>query len=165
MKYLFLILILSLLSCQDVNKMEKPDDLIPKDKMADVLLEMALLQGAKSADRRAFEETGLKPESYIWERFDIDSLQFVESSNYYAENYSEYQKIYLEVQQRLEVLQVTYDSLREIEQKKEDSIKALDPQDSIERAREEEFRDSILRQPVDERTLLPDPVSSEDTIR
>lgn len=160
-----LIILVSLVSCQDVKRMEKPEDLIPKDKMADILVEMSLVQGAKSANRRLFEETGLKPKAYLWERFDIDSLQFVESNNYYAENYDEYQDIYLEVQQRLEVLQVKYDSLREIDQRKQDSIRALDPQDSIEREREERFRDSILKLPVRQGTLLPDPVSSEDTIQ
>ena len=165
MKYssVIIILLLSLVSCQDVERMEKPEDLIPKDKMVDVLLEMSLLQGAKSANRKLFEETGVKPETYIWERFNIDSLQFVSSSNYYAENYDEYEDIYAEVQHRLEVLQVKYDSLREIEQKKKDSIRALDPQDSIERAREERFRDSILKLEVKPGTLLPDPVSMEGT--
>ena len=49
MKYssVIIILLLGLVSCQDVERMEKPEDLIPKDKMADVLLEMSLLQGAK----------------------------------------------------------------------------------------------------------------------
>ena len=160
-----LIFLISLVSCQDVKRMEKPENLIPKDKMADVLLEMSLVQGAKSANRRSFEETGLQPEKYIWEHFGIDSLQFVESNNYYAENYDEYQDIYQEVQQRLEVLQAKYDTLREIEQRKQDSIRALDPQDSIERAREERFRDSILRLPVEEGTLMPEPVSSNDNIQ
>ena len=160
-----LIFLISLVSCQDVKRMEKPENLIPKDKMADVLLEMSLVQGAKSANRRSFEETGLQPEKYIWEHFGIYSLQFVESNNYYAENYDEYQDIYQEVQQRLEVLQAKYDTLREIEQRKQDSIRALDPQDSIERAREERFRDSILRLPVEEGTLMPEPVSSNDTIQ
>lgn len=164
MRHLFVILLLVLASCQDVKRMEKPENLIPQDKMADILLEMALVQGAKSADRRSFEATGLEPETYIWERFGVDSLQFVQSSNYYAENYTEYQKIYLEVQTRLEGLRVLYDSLREIEERRLDSIKALDPADSLERIREERFRDSILKLPVEEGTLLPEPVSSEDTI-
>lgn len=159
-----LLLVLALVSCQDVHRMEKPDNLIPEDKMADVLLEMSLVQGAKSTNRNEFEQKGLEPQTYIWEKFNIDSLQFVESNNYYSENYDEYEDIYLEVQARLEVLQGKYDTLRELEQKRLDSIRALDPQDSLEQAREEQYRDSILNLPIEEGSLAPQPVSSEDSI-
>ena len=111
-----------------------------------------------------FLQLGIDHGKYVWERVDVDSLQFVESSNYYAENFDEYQEIYLEVQRRLEVMKVKYDSVREIKELERDSIRALNPKDSMERAKEERFRDSILRLPVEEGTMLPEPVSLEDTI-
>lgn len=163
--FLLLLFIFSLFSCQDVKHTEKPENLIPKDKMADVLVELSLLQGAKTANRSMFLQLGIDHGEYVWERFDVDSLQFVESSNYYAENFDEYQEIYLEVQRRLEVMKVRYDSVREIKELERDSIRALNPKDSMERAKEERFRDSILRLPVEEGTMLPEPVSLEDTIR
>ena len=162
---LLLILLVSLASCQDVERMEKPDDLIPHDKMVDVLVELSLLQGAKTANKSMYQQMGMSHGKYVWERFDIDSLQFVESSNYYAENYDEYEDIYLEVQSRLEAIRVKYDSLREIEQRIQDSIRNLNPEDSLERIWEKKFRDSILSLPIDEGTILPEPVSREDSIR
>lgn len=162
---LLLIILVSLVSCQDVKRMEKPDDLISHDKMVDVLVELSLLQGAKTANKSMYQQMGMNHGEYVWNRFGIDSLQFVESSNYYAENYDEYEDIYLEVQSRLEVIRVKYDSLREIEQRIRDSIRNLNPEDSLERIREKKFRDSILSTSFDEGTILPEPVSKEDTIR
>lgn len=144
--------------------MEKPEDLIPREKMVDVLVELSLLQGARSSNITMFRQLGLDSGNYVWKRFNIDSLQFVESSNYYSENYDEYLDIYLEVQEKLAAMKVEYDSVREIKELKLDSLRAMDPEDSLERAREERFRDSILRLPIDPVTQLPEPVSISDSI-
>ena len=161
---LLLVLFFSLAACQDVKRMEKPDNLIPKEKMVDVLIELALIKGAKTTNRSMFLQLDIDQGKYVWERFDIDSLQFAESSNYYAENYDQYLEIYLEVQKRLETMQVKYDTLKAREQRKLDSLRNLDPDEARKRAMEEKFRDSILNLPVEEGTLLPEPVSREDTI-
>ena len=95
---LLLVLFFSLAACQDVKRMEKPDNLIPKEKMVDVLIELALIKGAKTTNRSMFLQLDIGQGKYVWDRFDIDSLQFAESSNYYAENYDQYLEIYLEVQ-------------------------------------------------------------------
>ena len=61
-------------------------------------------------------------------------------------------------------MQVKYDTLKAREQRKLDSLRNLDPDEARKRAMEEKFRDSILNLPVEEGTLLPEPVSREDTI-
>lgn len=150
MKY-FICLILSafmLISCQDVKRSSRPSDLIAPDKMVDVLTDLALLQGARSYNKTMLEETGIKPAEYLWERHDIDSLQFVRSNDYYAENYRTYQEIYNRVKLRLENYKEKYDSLRVIEEKRLDSLR----EEGID------LRDTILKKdpdPVRGRRELP----------
>lgn len=124
MKYFsFIVLCLLLMaSCQDVKRSEKPEDLIPEDKMVNVLTEMSLLQGARSYSKQELERRGIKPDEYLWEKFDIDSARFANSNNYYSENYVVYQRIYEKVKDSLETLKSHYDSIRELEEEERDSI-------------------------------------------
>lgn len=127
---LFVFIILAM-SCQNVERTEKPDDLIPEKKMVDILTELSLLHAARNYNKNLLEETGLNPTTHLWNKYDIDSLQFVRSSDYYSENYKQYEKIYDQVKERLEVLKVTYDSIREEEERIQDSLDAREPVDSI----------------------------------
>ncbi|MCB7482329.1 DUF4296 domain-containing protein [Christiangramia sediminis] len=128
---LLLLLLIVSVSCQDLKRSEKPKDLIPKDKMIDVLTEISLLHAARNYNKQKLEATGINPDTYIYEKFDIDSLQFERSSDWYSEHYDEYEGIYDSVKNRVQFMKNKLDSLREIEVKIEDSIKQL-KKDSIE---------------------------------
>lgn len=125
----FLIL---MVSCQDVERMKKPKDLIPQDKMVDVLVEVSLLQAARNYNKVMLEEKGIDPERYIWDKYEIDSLQFVTSSQYYAENYRQYERIYDQAKEKLEVYRVHYDSLEQIMRQERDSLRAIGKDEPLE---------------------------------
>lgn len=91
--------------------------------MVDVLTEIALLNAARNYNKQKLEETGIDPHTYIFERFNIDSVQFEQSNNYYSEQYSDYERIYDSVKVRLQVIKTRLDSIRDMEIKIEDSIK------------------------------------------
>lgn len=151
-KILSVILFVSvLISCQDIDRTPKPDNLIPEDKMVEVLTELSLLYGARSYNVGLMEEKGIDPYPYLMEKFDIDSTQLVRSNNYYAENYKQYQRIYNKVKVKLEVLMEDYDSIREIEERKQDSIRNLSLPDSLRNV-----VDSI--RPDTRERNLPDPI-------
>lgn len=120
---LYFFLFLTLVSCQDLKKTEKPDDLIPEEKMIEVLTELSLVNAARNYNKQKLESTGVKPEEYIYEKFDIDSLQFERSNGYYTEKYDQYERIYDSVKVRLQIIKTRLDSIRDIEIKMEDSIK------------------------------------------
>lgn len=166
MKKLSWVIILALIlsSCQDVDRMEKPENLIPQDKMVEVLTELSLLHGARSYNRNMLEEKGIAPYPYLMQKYGIDSAQLVRSNNYYAENYREYSDIYEEVKERLELLLKKYDSLREIEEKERDSLRILN-KDSLNLPVDSLQQDSLQRR-------LPRPISRKinsfninDTVR
>ena len=129
-KIFFLVFLSFLISCQDVKKVEKPEDLIPEDKMIDVLTELSLVHAARNYDKSRLEQTGIDPEVYIYEKFGIDSLQFKRSNAYYADQYQQYERMYDSVKIRLQVMKSKLDSIRDIEIRIEDSIK-LAKKDSL----------------------------------
>lgn len=120
-----------LTSCQDIDRTPKPDNLIPEDKMVEVLTELSLLHGARSYNKNLMEKKGIDAYPYLTKKFEIDSTQLVQSNNYYAQNYKQYQRIYDRVKERLELLMAKYDSIREIERQKRDSLRTNRENDSL----------------------------------
>lgn len=131
----FLIL---MVSCQNVDRMKKPKNLIPQDKMVDVLVEVSLLQAARNYNKVMLEEKGINPERYIWDKYDIDSLQFATSSQYYAQNYRQYEWIYDQAKEKLEGYRVHYDSLEQIARQERDSLRAIGKDEPLEFKRVEQ---------------------------
>lgn len=123
--------------------------------MVDVLTELSLLHGARAYNKGLMEEKGIDAYPYLTRKFGIDSVQLVQSNNYYAENYRQYQKIYDRVKLRLEVLLEEYDSIRAIEEQRQDSLRNLRRGDSLYRS--PGINDSIL--PDTMIRNLPEPVS------
>lgn len=149
-----------LISCQDIDPVKKPSNLIPTEKMVDVLTELALLHGAKSYDRRTLERTGLEPEEYLFEKYSIDSTQFAKSNAYYAANADVYLRIYDSVNARLEALKVKYEALKEEQERIADSIREAKKDTLI--SPESGNQDSLIV--FKEKKLLPPAISSEDSI-
>ena len=88
------------LSCGN-KLMEEPEDLIPRDKMSEILYDMALLDAIDNSYPQVLTENDLKVMEFLYEKYGIDSLQFVQSDLYYASVPAEYQKIYEAVEERL----------------------------------------------------------------
>lgn len=151
-KYKLLVILLSVLvSCQDVEKTEKPEDLIPEDKMIDLLTELSLVNAARNFNKFKLEKTGIEPEKYIYEKFDVDSLQFERSNAWYSEQYTQYERIYDSVKNRIQVMKSRLDSIMDRERRIEDSIKQAE-KDSLRIV-----RDSLR--------TLNDSIRTNDTLR
>ena len=99
-KCILLLVVLAVSACGE-KLMKKPDDLIPKEKMIEILSEMAIVNSAKSTNIAILRDHNIDPTEYVFKKFAIDSIQFVESDRYYASVPSEYEAIYTEVEIRL----------------------------------------------------------------
>lgn len=152
-------------ACRNIERTERPDDLIGEEKMVDVLTELAILQSARNVNKTILEDVGIKPYEYIYEKHNIDSLQFERSSNYYTENFTAFENIFERVRDRLQRMKEARDSIQEEEERIQDSILKLNPevrdsiraQDSIrdlydKRRRDFMARDSIIPSGVKVRT-------------
>lgn len=109
---LFITLLLTVISCAKLKGPEKPKNLISKDKMVSVLIDAKLLTSANSANKLVMRDAGVNLNTYIYEKHDIDSLQFALSNSYYAFHVDDYEAIYSKVTDSLEKLK---EKLKEIE--------------------------------------------------
>ncbi|WP_052184282.1 DUF4296 domain-containing protein [Psychroserpens sp. Hel_I_66] len=129
-KVVVILIFMVLVSCQFSSAPEKPDNLIPKDKMVDILYDVSILNAAKGTSKGILENNGVFPEDFVFEKHKIDSLQFAKSNEYYGFNLEEYEVIVANLEQRLnankEEIQAKIDK-EELEKKRiKDSIKMLD---------------------------------------
>lgn len=102
MKKVFCLLFLLVLSSCGEKLLEKPEDLIPKEKMIDILKDFTILNSAKNTNANVFHDNKIEPTSFIFSKYGIDSLQFVVSDRYYASLPDEYEAIYEEIDRQLE---------------------------------------------------------------
>lgn len=146
-----LIFVLLFSSCQSVEEPQKPDDLIPEDKLVVVLTDLAILNSAKNFNRRRLEETGIFPDTYLYEKHDIDSAGLAQSMEYYAKKNEGFEDIFTQVKDNLEEMQTELEEIRDEEQRVLDSLQE-----------EGGIEDSIIevgemRRPVRDTLVLPNP--------
>lgn len=118
-----------LVSCDQVEKPEKPENLISKGKMVDILYDMFVLNAAKATDRRLLEKNKVTPDRYIYDKYQIDSMQFVKSNEYYAYDIKVYEDIInqveLKIQNKKQALEKAIEKEEDRRKNRLDSIKKL----------------------------------------
>ncbi len=133
------ILSLVLLGCQNITPVQPPERLIPKQKMESIIYDIAVVNAARGFNVQRLKRYKVSPETYIFEKHKIDSLQFAQSTVYYAANAEEYKEMYLNVEARIESLRADFQAKENAFQRKKDSIRtaqvlARRKRDSIKRA-------------------------------
>ncbi|WGD35541.1 DUF4296 domain-containing protein [Olleya sp. YS] len=120
----YLLLALLIVSCYGIERPSKPDNLLSEDKMVDVLVEFTLMSSAKGINKRELENRGIVPDSFVYKKHNIDSLQFANSNNYYAYDVEKYTDIYTKVKDSLEKLRTFYKAEeKKISEKKQNQLK------------------------------------------
>ena len=108
----FILTVLLVISCQNVKYPEKPDNLIPKDKMVDVLTEVYLSNAVRSYNIRIVRDSGYKLDSMLYKKFSIDSMQFAKSHAYYSTDLDAYTAMFEKVKAKMEIMKVEADTLK-----------------------------------------------------
>ncbi len=125
MRNLYILFLLAMLvGCQNVMTPKKPDNLIPKDKMVDILQQAYLTNAARGVENKTIVEKGIYLDSLIYYNNNIDSLQFARSNEYYASNLNEYSEIFRELEKRLDLAQRDLDSLLYSDKPQQKPVKA-----------------------------------------
>lgn len=91
--------LLTVLGCKD-NTIEKPNNLIEKDKMIAILYDISLLDAIKSQGIQG-GMTKKQENEYLYKKYNIDSAQFTNSNKFYASDIEEYQKMFETIKNRL----------------------------------------------------------------
>ncbi|PCJ95480.1 MAG: hypothetical protein COA50_09785 [Flavobacteriaceae bacterium] len=100
-KIAFVLLATMFFSCAE-KLIEKPEKLIPEDKMTAILYDLTLLAAAKNTNKAILKKNDIVVMEYLFSKYKIDSIQFVQSDLYYASIPAIYETIYKEVGARLE---------------------------------------------------------------
>ncbi len=108
----FFLLVSFLTSCESKVSYTKPDNLIPKDKMVDLLYDMHLAIGTSNVTNKNLEKNR-NYLSLVYEKYGVDSVQFAMSNTYYTSNINDYEDIFKEVHKRLETLHESYKTERD----------------------------------------------------
>ncbi|RZJ25440.1 MAG: DUF4296 domain-containing protein [Flavobacterium sp.] len=93
-------LLLILLAACGKPVVEKPANLIAEETMVDILYDLSLLDAMKSQSPQKLQ-LAKDADTYVYKKYKIDSLQFANSSKYYASDLKEFRKIYDKVNDRL----------------------------------------------------------------
>ena len=101
--YAFLTIII-FWSCTDKVTYEKPEDLIGKEEMIDLLYDMHVVIGTSNI-KNVHLEKNRNYMSLTYKKYDIDSTEFSINNLYYTSSIDEYEEIFEAVQRRLKKLQ------------------------------------------------------------
>lgn len=109
MRYLKTIsILLFIIACESKTEFAKPKDLIPRDQMIEMLLELHMGVAAQGIKNKHLERN----ENYlilVYEKYNIDSVRFSKSNNFYMSDIEEYEKMFDEVKQQMKLLREKYD--------------------------------------------------------
>ena len=123
-----LIITLIFYSCNLINKEKNniPENLISEEKMINIIYDMSLISVSKGINKRILENNGMKPKSYILNKHKIDSLQFVNSNEYYSKDLEKYLYIYESVLRKLELnKEIVLDTIEKIRAKRAERSKQI----------------------------------------
>lgn len=95
-----MVFVLAFLSCKE-TVLEKPDQLIEKATMVDIMYDLTLLDALKYQTSAVTDSLKINSTRYVLKKYKIDSLQFARSNSYYASNYEEYSIIINQVKDKL----------------------------------------------------------------
>lgn len=118
---LFLALLTFLISCKD-EVVKKPERLIEKDVMIDVMYDLAVLEAIKYQNPVSLDTFKINPRDFIYKKYKIDSLQFAKSNVYYASDYEDYKLMFEQITKRLDASKKSADSLVNLEKKKKKPV-------------------------------------------
>lgn len=108
MRRVNIVLFFVLLGCNSSATSVAPEELIPAQKMENILFDLSLL---KAIDNTKLTRDGEEVfnNQYLLRKYNIDSLTFAQNQHYYAQNPKLLFRIYQRIDRRLEQL---LDSLR-----------------------------------------------------
>jgi len=141
-----LIVIIFLNSCQDIPAVQKPDRFIDETMMEHILYESVLISSARGYNTAQLKIVGIQPETYIYEKYNIDSLTYAQNLAYYTADVDVYKVINSRVLERVRNELKFNDSLETKEQKERDSLRKINVRSLVN-------KDTLLEKRLPLRTI------------
>ncbi|MFA5296721.1 MAG: DUF4296 domain-containing protein [Lutibacter sp.] len=121
----FIFLSIFFMACTSNTIIKKPDHLIPKNQMVDLITDMLIASGAENIKNINLERN-VNYFPLVFEKYGIDSTRFKESNYYYTSRIDDYEQILQKVDERLKALKKEIDDKIKLQDSlKTDSLKNL----------------------------------------
>jgi hypothetical protein len=125
MKKLFLIISIVIIgaSCQEIPEVQKPESFIEQPVMEEILYESILINAAQGYNIAKLKLIGLKPDTYVYDKFDLDSATYAQNVAYYTTDIDAYREMNAKVLDRIKAQLAVDDSIETAERKLKDSLR------------------------------------------
>lgn len=80
---------------------KKPKNLIPMETMEQVLYDVYMLNAIKISNKKLLQKEEVSFQNEIFDKYQIDSLQFVDSNNFYASDFESYSVLIERIKMRM----------------------------------------------------------------
>jgi len=101
MKYISLLILIFIWSCQTTEKTKKPEHLLTKNKMVDILSDIAVLKSASDVNSNKLSKYMENPFDYVCEKYKVDSLTIAQNIEYYNFKFNDNLDIYKSVEEKI----------------------------------------------------------------
>ena len=101
MRLSYLAIALLIWGCQDVKYPQAPENLIPEEKMMDIMADAYSGHAARSVNNRVLRSNQVELDSTLYIKYGIDSLQFARSNAFYTTDLDRYENMLKGVEARL----------------------------------------------------------------
>ncbi|ALJ05870.1 hypothetical protein APS56_12340 [Pseudalgibacter alginicilyticus] len=145
---IFFCVTLALSACYGNKKPKKPDNLISEKEMVNILMDIKIMASATGKNKNILDENGIHQEDFIYKKYNIDSLQFALSNEYYSYYLVQYESIYAKVNDSLSILKELYS----LQNEREIAEKRI--QDSLAKIASDTINETIIDTLVNRKELL-----------
>lgn len=101
-----------LASCTSRTIYKKPDDIIPKNQMIDLWVDIYIANGTQTVKNKKLEKR-INYFPFIYQKYNIDSVRFMRSNIYYTSKIEEYEEMFQKVEKKLIDIKTVLDPLSE----------------------------------------------------
>ncbi|MFC4738695.1 DUF4296 domain-containing protein [Flavobacterium ponti] len=99
-KLIFIFISVLLISCNE-KPVPKPDNLLSKEVMEEIIYDMAILQAAETHKPQKLSDNNIKIKDFIYKKYKIDSATYFQNYKYFASDIKSFKKIYKHVNERI----------------------------------------------------------------
>jgi len=147
-KYIIFIALLTLvISCKEEIK---PNRLIEKEVMVNIMYDLSILQAVKYQNPTSIDSFKINARDFVYKKYRVDSLQFAQSNIYYSTNNEQYKEMFNQVVDRINNEKTAADSLVKLEIKKKSNINktkmkvSITPKDSLRNTRKRLIEKNVI---------------------
>lgn len=158
--YLFIFIIFLGVGCQHIQEVPPPEKPISEEKMLTIMYDIAIINAARGYGVQKLKRIGVNPESYVFEKYNIDSLQYAQNIAFYTDDPLRYKSLVTALEQKLNQEHKVLDSIENAYQKRKDSLRVIEvkkkrKKDSIARIHGDTLKIDLKSKPILKKKSAP----------